>query len=137
MLAYFRQAAPGPSHRHRSAMPFEQRREEAERIRGDARYVGRIPVLVERAERASPDLPDLGSNSKFLVPDTLTVGQLVYVIRQRLTLPPEIALFIYALDEAGKMTSLPSSALLREVDARYADADRFLYIIYSGEVSFG
>jgi len=33
-------------------MPFEQQREEAERIRGDARYVGRIPVLVERAERA-------------------------------------------------------------------------------------
>lgn len=81
------------------------------------RYAGRIPVLVERAERSSPDLPDLGSNSKFLVPDTLTIGQLVYVIRQRLTLPPEVALFVYALDEAGKMTSLPSSALLREVRA--------------------
>jgi GABA(A) receptor-associated protein len=58
--------------------------------------------------------------------------QLVYVIRKRLALSPDVALFVFV----GNILP-PSSALVREVYAQHADADGFLYVKYSGESTFG
>lgn len=70
-----------------------------------ARYPDRLPCIVERALNRGASVPQL-DKSKFLVPADLTVGQLVFVIRRRLTLPPEQALFLYV------NATLPSSTLL-------------------------
>ncbi|KAE8956555.1 hypothetical protein PR001_g31694, partial [Phytophthora rubi] len=40
------------------------------------------------------DIPDI-DKKKFLVPADLTVGQFVYVIRKRIKLSPEKAIFIF------------------------------------------
>ena len=86
-------------------------------------------MIVERAPRS--DVPEIGK-SKFLVPVDLTVGQFSFVVRRRLNLPSENALFIFV------GTALPSStALLREVYAAHADVDGFLYMSYAGEATFG
>ncbi|XP_015583535.1 autophagy-related protein 8f isoform X2 [Ricinus communis] len=69
---------------------FEKRRAEAVRIR--AKYPDRVPVIVEKAERS--DIPDI-DKKKYLVPADLTVGQLVYVIRKRIKLSAEKAIFIF------------------------------------------
>jgi GABA(A) receptor-associated protein len=69
---------------------FEKRQAEAQRIR--EKYPDRIPVICEKDERSS--IPPI-DKKKYLVPADLTVGQFVYVIRKRIKLSPEKAIFIF------------------------------------------
>merc|ERR1712151_546650 len=106
---------------------FEKRCQEATRIR--KKYPDRIPVICEKAEGS--DIPDI-DKKKYLVPADLTVGQFVYVIRKRIKLTPEKAIFIFVNDV------LPSTAaLMSKICDDYKDADGFLYVTYSGENTFG
>ena len=69
---------------------------------------------------------------KYLVPDNYTVGQFVYIIRKRIVIPKEKAIFVFIENV------LPStSALMSEMYDKYKDKDGFLYITYSGENTFG
>lgn len=65
---------------------------------------------------------------KYLVPSDLTVGQFVYVIRKRIKLAPEKAIFIF-VDEVLPATAALMSAVYEE----HRDEDGFLYVSYSGE----
>lgn len=113
----------------KSKHPFQARAEEARKIR--EKFPGRIPVIVEKGRRAAADVPDVDKN-KFLVPADLTLGQFIYVIRKRLVMPPEKALFIFIGN------TLPASGtFMRELYAYHADQDGFLYVEYSGESTFG
>lgn len=59
-------------------------------------------------------------------------GQFVYVIRKRIKLEPEKAIFIF-VDEVLP----PTAALMAQIYDEYKDEDDFLYVTYSGEnVSF-
>ncbi|MCO5577661.1 hypothetical protein L7F22_031492 [Adiantum nelumboides] len=49
-------------------------------------------VICEKADRT--DIPTI-DKKKYLVPSDLTVGQFVYVIRKRIKLAPEKAIFIF------------------------------------------
>eukprot|EP00455_Lapot_gusevi_P002546 TRINITY_DN1102_c0_g1_i3.p2 TRINITY_DN1102_c0_g1~~TRINITY_DN1102_c0_g1_i3.p2 ORF type:complete len:122 (-),score=40.05 TRINITY_DN1102_c0_g1_i3:222-587(-) len=110
-----------------SAHPFEKRKAEAQRIR--ERYPDRIPVICEKAENS--DIPDI-DKKKYLVPADLTVGQFVYVIRKRIKLNPEKAIFIFVKN------SLPNTAaLMSTIYEEMKDQDGFLYVTYSGESTFG
>ncbi|KAI7757020.1 hypothetical protein M8C21_004042 [Ambrosia artemisiifolia] len=71
--------------------PPEKRRAESTCIRH--KYPDRLPVIVERAERSH--IADIDKN-KYLVPADLTVGQFVYVVRKRIKLSPEKAIFVFA-----------------------------------------
>ncbi|KAI3419250.1 uncharacterized protein J3R85_013240 [Psidium guajava] len=107
--------------------PFEMRRAEASRIR--EKYPDRIPVIVERADRSNISHID---KRKFLVPADITAGQLVYVVRKRIKLSPEKALFIFV-----KNTLPPTASLMAAIYEEFKDEDGFLYLTYSGENSFG
>jgi len=112
-----------------SSHPFNLRVEESRRIR--EKFPGRCPVIVEKSKRSNNDIPKVDKN-KFLVPMDLTVGQFIYVIRKRLVMPPEKALFLFV------NSTLPGSGMLmRELYTQYADLDGFLYIQYGGENTFG
>ncbi|KAL4423822.1 hypothetical protein ABPG75_001123 [Micractinium tetrahymenae] len=107
--------------------PFEKRQAEAARIRD--KYPDRIPVIVERADRSN--IPDI-DKKKYLVPADLTVGQFVYVIRKRIRVSPEQAIFMFVRNVLP-----PTAALMADVYADHKDEDNFLYITYSGENTFG
>lgn len=107
--------------------PFEQRAAESVRIR--AKFPGKIPIIAERAKGC--DLDEL-DKSKFLCPSDLTVGQFVFVLRKRMILSPEKALFVFV----GSVLP-PTGAMLKEVYNQYADRDGFLYVLYAGEATFG
>lgn len=92
-----------------------------------------MPIIVEKGARGQADIPDL-DKSKFLVPAELSVGQLVYVVRSRLHLASETALFIYSAKDGS---ALPTSSLIRDVDEQHRAEDGFLYINYAGEATFG
>jgi GABA(A) receptor-associated protein len=94
------------------------------------RFPGRIPIIIERNKGAA-DIP-LIDKTKFLVPGHFSVGQFVYLVRKRISLPPEKALFIFVGN------TLPvSSELLQETYSKWRDSDGFLYMTYTGESTYG
>jgi len=107
---------------------FEARQKEAEKIL--LKYPDKIPIVVEKNSRSS-DIDTIDKN-KYLVPNDLTVGQFQMVIRKRIKLEPEKAIFLFIND-----TLPPSSALMSQVYKEQKDKDLFLYITYSGENTFG
>ena len=106
---------------------FEKRLKEASNIR--LKYPDRVPVICERAERSV--VADI-DKKKYLVPLDLTIGQFIYVIRNRIKLPSEEALFVF-IDNIMP----PTATLMSEIYEEKKDADGFLYITYSGENTFG
>jgi len=106
---------------------FEKRADEATRIK--KKYPDRIPVIVEKAQQS--DIPDIDKH-KFLVPKDLTVSQFIYVIRKRVKIKAEEAIFLFINN------SLPaSSELMSTVYENNKDEDQFLYTKFSGESTFG
>ena len=113
----------------RETHSFETRSTEARRIR--EKFPGRIPIIVERSPRADKTMPAIDKN-KFLVPADLTLGQFVFVIRKRMELPSDKALFVFIGN------SLPTTgSLMRELFHTHGNEDGFLYMDYCGESTFG
>jgi GABA(A) receptor-associated protein len=106
---------------------LETRKKEASRIK--AKYPERIPVIVEKAKNS--DIPSI-DKCKYLVPRELTVGQFVYVLRKRIHLSAEKALFVFIND-----TLPPTSGLLTTIYKEHMDEDGFLYMMYASESTFG
>ncbi|KAH8488404.1 hypothetical protein H0E87_024174 [Populus deltoides] len=68
----------------------------------------------------------------YLVPADLTVGQFVYVIRKRIKLSAEKAIFIFVDNVLP-----PTGAIMSSIYDEKKDEDAFLYVTYSGENTFG
>ncbi|GBL49031.1 ubiquitin-like protein atg8 [Candidozyma auris] len=107
--------------------PFDKRKSESTRIL--QRFKDRLPVICEKVENS--DIQEIDKR-KYLVPGDLTVGQFVYVIRKRIKLPSEKAIFIFVNDILP-----PTAALMSTVYEEHKDEDGFLYVLYSGENTFG
>ena len=107
---------------------FEKRKDEAHRIL--QKYPERIPVICEKDPR-SRDIPDI-DRKKYLVPADLSIANFMYVIRKRIKLSSEQALFIFINE-----TMPPISENMSLVYNKHEDEDGFLYITYSGENTFG
>ena len=106
---------------------FEKRSYEATRI--NKKYPDRIPVIVEKAQQSNMPYID---KHKYLVPKDLTVSQFIYVIRKRVKIKAEEAIFLFINN------SLPaSSELMSTVYENNKDEDQFLYATFSGENTFG
>ncbi|BBN68458.1 Ubiquitin-like superfamily protein [Prunus dulcis] len=97
---------------------LERRQAEAGRIR--EKYPDRIPVIVEKAARSN--IPDI-DKKKYLVPADLSVGQFVYVVRKRIKLEAEKAIFVFV-----KNTLPPTAAVMSTIYEENKDEDGFLYL---------
>ncbi|OMO91508.1 Autophagy protein Atg8 ubiquitin-like protein [Corchorus capsularis] len=80
-------------------------------------------MIVERADQKS-DVPDI-DKKKYLVPVDLTVRQFVYVVRKRIKLSPEKAIFIFV-----KNIVPPTAAMMSAIYEENKDEDGFLYMTY-------
>ena len=106
---------------------LEHRQREAKRLMD--KYSDRVPVIVERFDKSK--IQDIDKH-KFLVPSDQTVGQMVYVIRRRIKLSPEKAIFVFVNNVLP-----PTAALISEIYQTHKNEDGFLYITYAGENVFG
>lgn len=114
----------------KSEVSFDKRLEESIRIR--TKYQDRIPIICEKIDtKKNLDIPTV-DKKKFLVPTDLTMGQFLYVIRNRIKLSPEKAIFLFV---GGTIPA--SSMLVSDVYESKKDKDGFLYVEYSGENTFG
>jgi GABA(A) receptor-associated protein len=107
---------------------FEQRLNESLRIR--EKYPDRIPIICERM-KTEKKLPNIDKN-KYLVPSDLTIGQFIFVIKKRLKVSSEVALF-FLINE----NICSNSELLSTIYEKNKQNDGFLYIGYAGENTFG
>lgn len=108
--------------------PFQSRIEESSRVL--AKYPDRRPIICEKSNTQS-DLPNI-DKKKYLVPYDLTMGQFIYVIRKRMHLPPEQAIFLFVNNQIISGTSI-----IGHIYEYSKDADGFLYIQYARENTFG
>lgn len=109
----------------------ETRRREFDRI--SAQHSDRCPIICEpRDLRHDPVIDKV----KFLVPRDLTVGQFMYMIRKRMKLNPDQALFL--MTGPRKDVMLPNSMMIDAACEQYHDKeDGFMYITYTLENTFG
>jgi GABA(A) receptor-associated protein len=107
---------------------YDERFSESQKIL--QKFPDRIPIIVEKSSYATT-MSDIDKN-KYLVPDNLTMGQFAFVIRKRVKMPPEQALFFFI----GQI--IPAMNMqLNEIYVKNKDVDGFLYITYSNENTFG
>lgn len=108
---------------------LEKRKAESSSILSS--YPDRIPVIVEK--NTNSKLVDTIDKNKFLVPNDITVGQFQYIIRKRIKLNQNEALFIFT--ENSEL--IATSNLMNETYKRYKSEDGFLYFSYNEESTFG
>jgi GABA(A) receptor-associated protein len=106
---------------------FDKRLNESKLI--TEKYPDKVPIIVERLKNS--DIPDI-DKKKYLVPKDLTAGQFIYVIRRRIKLEKEKAIFVFIKD-----ILTPTSATIEQLYEDNKDDDGFLYVVYSGENAFG
>ena len=112
----------------KSENTLQKRKEESEKIR--KKHPDRVPIIVEKSSNCK-NIPDI-DKKKYLVPKELTIGQFQYVIRKRIKLDSQKALFIFINNK------LPiTSELLTSIYEKEKDEDGFLYITYASENTFG
>ena len=112
----------------KQTVPKAERIEQLSRLR--EKYPDRIPVICEKNDNS--DIPDIDKN-KFLVPADLTVGQFQYVVRKRINISSDKALFVFCQNSIMTTSNLISTVYESHKDPE----DGYLYITYSGESTFG
>jgi GABA(A) receptor-associated protein len=114
---------------YKSRIPFMDRYNESKRIID--KYPDKIPIICEKDKKYNSDCPNIDKN-KYLVPTDLTLGQFIYIIRKRINIPSEKALFVFV-----NGTIQPNSRFISSLYYNYKCEDGFLYITYSFENTFG
>ena len=104
---------------------FLKRKEESDRIL--AKYPDRVPVICERITKRINQL----DRKKYLCPGDLSLGNFMYVIRKRMKLSPEKAIYLFVNESHGFQRTLKelfglsenasTSLLLATIEANISD----------------
>jgi len=105
---------------------FEERLKESFKIK--SRYRTSAPIIVEPKDEKTMKI----DKCKFLVPWDLEYGQFLYVIRKRLKIDPEHAIFMFCDNVIPNNTDT-----ILHIYKKMGHSDGFLYFKYSFENTFG
>ena len=100
---------------------------EIHRLRG--KYPDKVPIIIKKSKESTLNNVE---KDKFLVPEYMTVAQFNFIIRKRLKLNQETALFVLY---NGNL--LPSSSVMSDIYDTYKNNDGYLYAVYTNENTFG
>ena len=123
--------------KHNNSDPFdfrknstlEKRKDESTRVR--AKYPDRIPMICESAKNTAE--PIILDRNKYLVPGDVTVGQFLIILRKRIKITPDKAIFLFT----EQATLPPTSELISNIYKTHKNEDGFLYILVATETTFG
>lgn len=127
----------------RTQYSLEDRRRQSAQIMN--RYPDRIPIICDafvpnlhpvrgfglgrgKGGETTPQIDKI----KYLVPANLTMGEFLFIIRKRLSISAEDALFVLINNSVIKPQSLIS-----DVFSKHKHEDGFLYVKYTCEATFG
>ena len=104
---------------------LEKRREQCENIM--KKYPNRLPVICDVSKR----LPPLDRN-KYLLPEDIKSEAFMFIIRRRIKLEPEQAMYFFINNRL-----LSTNQFMSHIYDKYKDEDGFLYIYACAENTFG
>ncbi|XP_039759924.1 uncharacterized protein LOC120633679 [Pararge aegeria] len=113
----------------KSKKPFIIRKEEVIAIKN--KFPTKIPLIVERYHKER-NLPTL-DKTKFLVPEDITMSQFLVIIRQRIRIKPNQALYLII----NNRSMLSMSLTMAQAYENFGDEDGYLYITYASQEVFG
>ena len=111
------------------SIPFEKRKKESSLIL--TKYPDKVGIIVQKSTRCYEDI-EL-DKQKFLVPRNITMGQFLFIIRKRLKLRAEKAIYMFT----ENTTIPPTSFLISNIYNQNVNEDGFLYMYYTSESTFG
>eukprot|EP00756_Hemistasia_phaeocysticola_P005822 Hpha_TRINITY_DN13517_c0_g1::TRINITY_DN13517_c0_g1_i1::g.111538::m.111538/K08341/GABARAP, ATG8, LC3; GABA(A) receptor-associated protein len=114
---------------YKKEVSLQARKADAARV--GLKYPDHVPVVCERLEDSENRMPGL-DKKKFLVPADMNVAQFLYVVRKRIRVRPEEAMFLFVNRTLPTTTTHVST-----LHAMHADEDGFLYLNYSSENTYG
>ncbi len=92
------------------------------------KYPHRIPVIIKKGNKEAPDI----DRNKYLVPKDITIASFTLVIRQRIKLKQDEALFIMVNNILVNQSEIMSS-----IYKKYKSQNGSLELTYSTESTFG
>ncbi|XP_023940226.1 uncharacterized protein LOC112047357 [Bicyclus anynana] len=113
----------------KSKKPFFTRKEEVLAIK--SKFPTKIPLIVERYHKER-NLPTL-DKTKFLVPEDITMSQFLVIIRNRIRIKSNQALYLII----NNRSMLSMSLTMAQAYELFGDEDGFLYITYASQEVFG
>jgi hypothetical protein len=93
-----------------------------------SKYPDRIPVIINKGNKEAPDI----DRHKYLVPKDITFSTFTCIIRQRLKLKPDEAIFIMVNN-----TLVNQSEIMSSIYKKYKSNNGSLHLVYSTESTFG
>lgn len=108
-----------------------ERTEEYNRI--NHKFPEKIPIICEIDPKDNQIDRTNFTRNKYLVDKDLTIGQFMYVVRKRIKVPPEKALFL----SVGNGVIPPTGEMMSSVYQKHKDIDFFLYFSIHSESTFG
>lgn len=104
---------------------LEKRQEQSQSV--IKKYPNRIPIICD----VSKKLPSLDKH-KYLIPDDLKTESFMHVIRRRIQLPPENAMYFFVNNKL-----LQANNFMGVIYEKHKDEDGFLYVYVCAESTFG
>lgn len=111
----------------KESMGFDERCLLATAIR--QKYPDKIPVILEKLQNSK--MHDM-EKIKYLVPGGMNIGQFIMMIKEKVKMSEEKALFIFINNKLP-----PTSVRMEDLYKVHADKDHFMYITYGEENTFG
>ena len=96
------------------------------------KYPDRVPVIIQKASNCHLKL----DNSKYLIPKSLNVSGVIYIIRKKIKINEKHAIFIF-VGQGNSATLVPCNMNILDVYNTYKSEDDILYITYTMENTFG
>ena len=97
------------------------------------KYPDRVPVIIQKATNCTSLKLD---NSKYLIPKSLSISGVIYIIRKKIKINEKHAIFIF-VGQGNSATLVPCNMNILDVYNTYKSEDDILYITYTMENTFG
>ena len=111
---------------------LSQRSGEFHRIK--SKFPDKIPIICEIDKTDNHIDSTNFTKNKYLVDGCLTVGQFMYIVRKRIKVPPEKAIYL----TVGNGIIPPTGELMSNIYKKHKDPyDNFIYFFIMGEAFFG
>lgn len=115
---------------------FVERLKESKRIL--LKYPNHVPIIIKQSKNSKIPMID---KHKFIVPNEVTLGQFMYIIRKRIRLSPSKAMYLFVEHDIahGKKEYIipPNTEIIGNLYNKYKAECLFLYVVINGENTFG
>ena len=98
------------------------------------KYPDRLPMIIQKAKNCK--ILEKLDNNKYLIPKSLNVSQIIYIIRKKIKINEKHAIFIF-VGKDNFATLVPSTMNILDIYNEFKSEDGVLYITYTIENTFG